>query len=199
MSAHCRPADGPIDSRMILLRHGQSEFNLHFTRTRRDPGIKDPTLTEEGVRQAREAAEALAGEPIGRIIVSPYTRALQTAEPVAARLGVPVIVHPLVRERYAFTCDIGTPRTELARRWPAHDFSGIEEIWWPPIEEPEATLLGRAARFRAEMAALPDWRDTLVVCHWGFILGMTGESLANGAWVRCDPTLPGPTSVNWRA
>ena len=98
---------------MILLRHGQSEFNLHFTATRRDPGIHDPKLTELGHAQAEAAAETLAGERISRIIVSPYTRALQTAAPVARRLGVPVFVNPVVRERYSFTCDIGSPRAEL--------------------------------------------------------------------------------------
>ena len=62
------------------------------------------------------------------------------------------------------------PRTELERAWPEHDFSTIEEVWWPPIEEPADSVIGRAALFRAEMAALPDWADTLVVSHWGFIL-----------------------------
>src|SRR5580698_3763790 len=99
---------------MILLRHGQSEFNLHFTVTRRDPGIADPKLTPLGHQQAAHAVEALRGERIRRIIVSPYTRALQTAAPMARALEVPVFVNPIVRERYAFTCDIGSPRTELA-------------------------------------------------------------------------------------
>ena len=72
---------------MILLRHGQSEFNLHFGATRRDPGIVDPRLTELGHTQAHEAAQQLVGQGIERIIVSPYTRALQTAHPVAAALG----------------------------------------------------------------------------------------------------------------
>ena len=45
---------------MILLRHGQSEFNVAFNATRVDPGIPDPRLTEEGRRQARAAAVALA-------------------------------------------------------------------------------------------------------------------------------------------
>src|SRR3954452_14699386 len=100
---------------MILLRHGQSEFNLHFTATRRDPGIIDPKLTELGHTQAAEAAIALAGEGIRRIIVSPYSRALQTVAPIARLLRVPVIINPIVRERYAFACDVGTPRTELAK------------------------------------------------------------------------------------
>jgi glucosyl-3-phosphoglycerate phosphatase len=67
---------------MFLLRHGQSYFNLHFTPTRIDPGIEDPELTELGVAQAHAAAVQLADVPLSRIIISPYTRALQTAEPI---------------------------------------------------------------------------------------------------------------------
>ena len=33
---------------MFLLRHGQSYFNLHMSRTRVDPGIEDPELTPLG-------------------------------------------------------------------------------------------------------------------------------------------------------
>src|SRR3954454_20303702 len=158
---------------MILLRHGQSEVNLHFTKTRQDPGIPDPRLTELGQRQAAEAAEALSRERIARLVTSPYTRALQTVAPLVRALRVPVFVNPAVRERYAFACDIGTPRTELAEAWPDHDFSAIEEVWWPPSTEPASSVNGRARLFRAEIAALPDWSDTLVVTHWGFILACT--------------------------
>lgn len=182
---------------MILLRHGQSLFNKAFTATRRDPGIVDPELTEDGLAQAREAAEQLAGLGVRRIIASPYTRALQTAEPLARKLGVPVRVNPVVRERYAFSCDVGSPRARLAQAWPEHDFTAIDEVWWPSIEEPAASVYARAAAFRAEMAALPDWSDTVVVSHWGFILSMTGVSVGNGQWVRCDPTGPVPTDISW--
>ena len=121
---------------MILLRHGQSEFNLHFTRDRRDPGIADPRLTPLGEAQVRHAAAALAGAGVRRVIASPYTRALQTAVPLARALGVAVNVNPLVRERYAFSCDIGTPRTALERAWPELDFAAVAEVWWPAVEEP---------------------------------------------------------------
>ena len=183
---------------MILLRHGQSEFNLHFTATRRDPGIVDPALTELGARQAEAAAEAMRAEGVRRIIASPYRRALQTAAPIARALGVAVLVDPTVRERCAFTCDIGTPRTDLARAWPEHDFATLDDVWWPAVEEPAAQVAARAARFRAEMAALPDWAETLVVSHWGFILSLTGTSVANGGWLRCDPAAPPPERVVWR-
>lgn len=183
---------------MILLRHGQSEFNLLFTQTRKDPGIVDPVLTPLGHSQADAAAEALAREGIRRIVVSPYRRAIQTALPVARRLGVRLTVTPVVRERYAFTCDIGSPATELGLTFPEVDFTRLEEVWWPAKEEPADQVEGRASLFRAEMAALEDWAHTLVVSHWGFILALTGQSVTNGQMLRVDPTVPGPAAVIWK-
>jgi len=184
---------------MILLRHGQSEFNLHFTATRKDPGIKDPKLTPLGQEQAEAAALAIPEQhAVRRIIASPYTRALQTAAPLAKRLGLPVLVNPIVRERYAFSCDIGSPVTHLRAEFPHVALDHLEEIWWPEMEEPADQVLARARRFRGEMAALDDWAHTVVVSHWGFILSMTGQSVANGQWLPCDPTLPALDEVSWK-
>ena len=184
---------------MILLRHGQSEFNVHIAATRRDPGIADPCLTEHGHAQAEHAARSLLGQGIARIVVSPYSRALQTAEPVARLLDVPVFVHPVVRERYGYACDIGSPRSALCQRWPDHDFSGIAEVWWPSEDDTADSVVARAAAFRTEMAARPDWSKTLVVSHWGFILCMTGLNAMNGQWLRCDPSEPPPAEIIWRS
>ncbi|WP_424810606.1 histidine phosphatase family protein [Roseococcus sp. YIM B11640] len=183
---------------MIFLRHGQSEFNLHFTATRRDPGIVDPKLTPLGHQQAAQAAEALKGRDIRRIIVSPYTRALETAAPVARALDLPLTVTPTVRERYAFVCDVGSPISQLRANWPQLAFHAMEEVWWPAIEEPQEGVLERAALFRAEMAALDDWAHTLVVSHWGFILAFTGRSVTNGEMIEADPTKGAPENVSWR-
>ena len=83
--------------------------------------------------------------------------------------------------------------------WPEHDFAALDEVWWPPLEEPAHAVVGRAALFRAEMAALPDWSDTLVVSHWGFILSLTGKTVTNCQWLRCDPTDAPPEQITWRA
>jgi broad specificity phosphatase PhoE len=176
---------------MILMRHGQSEFNLHFTATRRDPGIPDPKLTGEGQAQAAHAAGALMDAGITRIVVSPYTRALQTAAPIASALGVPVVVNPVVRERFHFSCDIGTPISNLASAWPDYDFSHIDEVWWPSATESTDSTMARAAQFRADMQANDFWRQTLVVSHWAFLLTFSGQNLNNGAWVRIE-TLAAP-------
>jgi broad specificity phosphatase PhoE len=172
---------------MILIRHGQSEFNLHFSATRIDPGIPDPKLTPLGEAQAEAAAETLAGAGITRIIASPYTRAMQTAAPFARRLGLPVTISPLVRERYHFVCDIGTPVSALRAQWPEHDFGDLPETWWPAETETEAAALVRALAFQTAMAAQPDHAETLVVTHWAFIRAMTGLSLGNGEWIVVNP------------
>lgn len=173
---------------MMLIRHGQSRFNAVFNETRVDPGLVDPGLTEEGQRQIREAARALAERDIRRIITSPYQRTLETTAILAEMLGLPVSVEPLVRERSYFTCDIGTPRSELARRWPMHDFSHLPEVWWRDPEESEAELEVRCASFHAAMAAVQDWPQVLVVSHYGFILGLTGQAVTNAATIAHDPT-----------
>lgn len=183
---------------MILLRHGQSEFNLHFTRTRKDPGIEDPALTPLGHEQAEAAAAALAGRDIRRIIASPYTRAIQTALPAARRLGLPLTITPTVRERYAFTCDVGSPISRLRDSFPDLALDGLEEMWWPAVEEPAEQVEARARRFRAEMAALDDWAHTLVVSHWGFILAFTGQSVNNGQMLEVDPTEDHPAEIIWK-
>lgn len=172
---------------MILVRHGQSHFNVHFAKTRIDPGIVDPGLTEEGERQAKAAAESLAEQGIRRIIASPYWRTLHTAEFIAGHLGLPVTIDPRVRERYFFTCDIGSHRSDLTKRWPDYGFGDLPERWWPEEEETEDALALRCADFKRSMMDQGDWDGLLIVSHWGFIRGLTGEAVGNGVALRFDP------------
>lgn len=180
---------------MILIRHGESEFNVVYGATRRDPGIPDPTLTESGRHQAAAVGRGLAALGVARLLVSPYTRALETAEIAISIHPVPVRIEPLVRERAAFTCDLGTRRSELAQRWPHHGFDHIHEIWWTELEEGDSALHARAAAFRASMSAADVWPETAVVTHWGFIRALTGLPVPNGAMVRFDPTGMRPPTV----
>ncbi len=183
---------------MYLLRHGQSLFNLHYTETRKDPGIEDPELTPLGHTQAEAAAQYLGAEKITRIIVSPYTRALQTAEPMLKRHPVPVEVMHEVRERFAFACDIGRHRDHLAERFPQHRFDHLPDQWWPKVRETAEATIERANRFRAMIAERPDRETTLLVSHWAFILSLTGISVNNGEVLPYDPTQPAPEMIYWR-
>jgi broad specificity phosphatase PhoE len=174
---------------MILLRHGQSYFNLHFNATRIDPGIEDPELTPLGVEQAAAAAIRLAGAALTQIIISPYTRALQTAQPILDVHKVPVTIMREVREQAAFACDVGSPPEVLARRFPHHDFGHLPPKWWHGGVETAAETTERANAFRAYMSARGDRTTTLLVSHWAFILALTGISLANGEILEYDPAV----------
>jgi len=176
---------------MLLVRHGQSEFNAAFTLTRVDPGIPDPELTEIGRIQAANAAEQLAARGVRRLVVSPYTRTLQTARIIASHLGVAISIDPRVRERAAFHCDIGTPPQLLATRFPDVDFAALADPWWHDHlslgrAESEAELAQRAEHFRHDMARQEDWRDVAVITHWGFVRALTGHQAQNGEIVAYD-------------
>jgi len=177
---------------MLLVRHGQSEFNAAFTLTRVDPGIPDPELTAIGRDQAAAAAGRLRAHGVRRLIVSPYTRTLQTATIIADALGLPISIDARVRERAAFHCDIGSPPAALASRFPAYDFAGLDDPWWHDHlglgrAETESELALRAESFRRDMAAAEDWRHVAVVTHWGFVRALTGQQAQNGEVLGFDP------------
>ena len=177
---------------MYLARHGQTMFNVVFGETKKDPGIEDPPLTEEGLRQAEALAEKFAALDIVRVVSSPYTRALQTAQAVAARLDVPVTIDANVRERTAYVCDVGTLTSALAADWPHLDFAHLDDMWWNREEETLPQFHDRVAGFRGLMAAAADWDRTAVITHWGVIRSLTGKRVGNAELLRCDPTEPHP-------
>ncbi|WP_280244661.1 bifunctional RNase H/acid phosphatase [Nocardia abscessus] len=77
-------------TRLLLLRHGQTELSVQ----RRYSGRGNPPLTPLGREQAARAAKMLAAKGgITAVISSPLGRARETAEAAAAALGVPVEVH----------------------------------------------------------------------------------------------------------
>lgn len=183
---------------MYLLRHCESYFNLHFKRERRDPGIQDPELTPEGHAHAETLAAQLPALALQRLIISPYTRTLQTAGYILDRIRVPALIVQDVRERTAFACDIGSHPDVLASRFPRHDFSHLPPRWWHEGIETAEETVARAAAFRWRMANGEDQANTLVVTHWAFILALTGRSVGNGEWVQFDPHAPPPSHIEWR-
>jgi broad specificity phosphatase PhoE len=165
---------------MFLIRHGQSQFNEAFSRTGRDPLIVDAPLTARGEEQARAAARKMTGKKITRLFCSPYTRALQTAAPIAEALNLPVQVDPLLGERRLYTCDIGTPCASLRTRWQTHDFVRLEkEEWWPAAHESEEDIERRVHAFMALRQDDADMETTVIVSHWYFIFTLAGMDAEN--------------------
>lgn len=69
--------------KLVLVRHGRPDED-----DAEHP--HDPKLRDDGWRQARAVAALLAREGITRIVASPLRRAQQTAQPLAARLNMPI-------------------------------------------------------------------------------------------------------------
>jgi len=181
---------------MFLMRHGQSYFDLHFGATRKDPGIGDPELTPLGLSQAIDAAAQLARVSFTRIIISPYARALQTADPILK--GRPVIAEIMheTRERAIFTCDVGNSPKFLAKRFPQHDFDRLPARWWSSIPETVEQTVARADKFRTAIASSNDSATTLLVGHRAFIFALSGRSAENGEFFEYNPRNK-PDRLSW--
>jgi probable phosphoglycerate mutase len=75
---------------ILLIRHGETDWVSKRLQSRL-PGID---LNGTGKKQAQEVADALEALPIKAIYSSPIERAMQTAQPLADRKGLPVEIHP---------------------------------------------------------------------------------------------------------
>lgn len=83
---------------LYLVRHGQRLDAVNKNWHRAGDNQYDPPLSELGFQQADRLAECLAQQPIDHLFVSPYTRALQTAQPVARMLALPLYVESGIGE-----------------------------------------------------------------------------------------------------
>jgi 2,3-bisphosphoglycerate-dependent phosphoglycerate mutase len=102
---------------LVLLRHGQSEWNLKNLFT----GWKDPNLTDRGVDEARAAGRCLKAQGLSfdRAFSSNLIRAKRTLQLVLAELGTPgmeIISDRALNERdYGVLC--GLNKDDAMRRW----------------------------------------------------------------------------------
>jgi broad specificity phosphatase PhoE len=109
---------------LVLVRHAQPEWARDRT------AQVDPGLTEVGQRQARLAANRLAGEVFDHVLVSTATRARQTAAPLLARLdGTPIDERTWLHEIHMPAAWEGTPSQEVGRVL-AEARDRPRDAWW---------------------------------------------------------------------
>lgn len=85
-------------TRLLFIRHGQSESNLNGSFT----GSTDVALTELGLQQAAVTADYLVDHyAIDAVYASDLQRAFHTGKAVADRLGMTVQTHRGLREIFA--------------------------------------------------------------------------------------------------
>ncbi len=76
---------------LLLIRHGESTWNVEHRLPGQLPGIE---LTATGRAQAQRLAEALAALPLSDIISSPLARAVETAEYLAQGRALTIQLEP---------------------------------------------------------------------------------------------------------
>ena len=87
---------------LVVARHGEAEYELS------EYADEGGSLTSLGRQQASALAEELAGRRVAHVWTSTLARAVQTAEIVAARLGVGVTTRQGLRE-FGVGNHAGTP------------------------------------------------------------------------------------------
>jgi probable phosphoglycerate mutase len=130
-------------------------------------GPADPALSERGREQAAALADWLVDERVDALWSSPMRRALETADPVTARLGLDLAVDEDLCE---FDRD-------------ASSYIPIEELkaandprWYEVPERPEHFQAQVVAAIERIVEAHPSQR-VAVVCHGGVINAYTGHVL----------------------
>lgn len=149
-------------TRLLLLRHGQTEFSVQ----RRYSGRGNPGLNDAGRRQAEAAARYLAQRGgISVVVCSPLQRAYQTAKTAAGALGLDVAVDEDFIET-DFGAWEGLTFTEAAERDPDLHRRWLQDAnIKPPGGESFDDVLQRVRRGRDRIVAAHEGATVLVVSH----------------------------------
>ena len=157
-------------TRFFLVRHGETEWN----RLRKIQGISDIPLNDTGRSQAAALGDILSKHRFDLIVSSPLSRALETAQIVARKLGMPapLAIQDLVERNYGEA--EGSSGLELDTLYPP----GTEI----PGREDRADVTKRVVRTLHDLAIRHPEADILAVAH--------------GAVIRCvvDYAAPGEYS-----
>ena len=170
---------------IYLIRHGQSEFNAVYDEGPNDPMIFDPALTDLGRQQAIAARDTVAELGIQHVIVSPLTRALQTASHIFDDKSLfNVTAGP--RELLSHSADVGRAPSALQMDFPDISFDHLPDVWWHqgtlnkdgvPLE-PRDVFKKRITDFARELDRVTN-RPIAVVGHWNTFMELAGFDMRN--------------------
>jgi broad specificity phosphatase PhoE len=178
-SSEIRPPDGTT-AIVHLVRHGEVH-NPDKILYGRIPGFH---LSEAGRLMAKAAADYLAGRDVTVLRSSPLQRALETAEPIAAELGLPVQVDDRLIEPWNYFEGMRFAVGDGALRQPRHWVqlrNPLRPSWGEPYRDVAARVLAAAA----EAARDADGHEAACVSHQLPI--WTARSSAEGRRLWHDP------------
>jgi probable phosphoglycerate mutase len=153
-------------TRLFALRHGQTAWNAE----QRIQGHTDIPLDATGHWQAAQLAQALADEPLVVVYSSDLRRAYETAQPLAAITGAPLVTDVRLRER-GFGAFEGHTYADIERLWPAESarWRRRESGAGPEGGEPLETFHARCVAAVCELAAAHAGQCIAIVSHGGVL------------------------------
>jgi len=157
------------ETRVILIRHGETQWN----REGRIQGYHgDSPLTPAGRTQVRSLGKCLAREGAELLYSSDSGRARETADPIGAATGLPVIHERELRER-AYGVFEGCRYAEVETRFAAEfeRFRSRDPHYVPPGGESAAQFRDRILAVFRRIALEASGRCVAVVTHGG-VLGI---------------------------
>ena len=168
---------------LVLVRHGESEPHDPASPFPLLEGRGDPALAPEGVEQAEALARRLANWPIEAIYVTPLRRTVQTALPLAGRLGLTPVVEPGLIEVHMGEWEGGLYREKVMQRDPlALQVFTEGRFDVVPGAETNAQILGRARAAVERIAAAHPGELVVAITHVVVISVLLGEALGAPAF-----------------
>ncbi len=160
----------PGSTEIFLVRHGESEPAVPGEPFPLVDGHGDPALASEGREQAERVADRLTGQGVDAIYVTTLRRTVETAAPLAARLGLEPRVEADLREVFLGEWEGGAFRHHVAEGHPAARRMLAEERWdaVPGGEDTAAFRTRVRTGLERVVTAHPDQR-VVVVSHGGVI------------------------------
>ncbi|HTE21778.1 MAG TPA: histidine phosphatase family protein [Candidatus Limnocylindria bacterium] len=167
--------------KLYFIRHGQSQLNVEG----RYAGRAETPLTDEGRTQAKRTGQDAKGLKIDLIVSSPLSRALETAQIVAAEIGYPL------------------DKIIADERFTERDFGKLEGQIWSPTHkhqdlspyniETDQELLARTRKTLDWLESQPA-NSILVVSHGAF--GRALRSLFKADFPMSHPHRLGNAELN---
>ena len=156
---------------ICLVRHGVTDWVV----AQKLQGREDIPLNADGIRDAREIADALAQFEWSVVVSSPLSRTRDTAEIIAKALGLgDVVIEPDFIERDYGKASGLTPEARKAR-YPDGQYEGLE-----PFESLQARIFSALMR---TVERYPN-ENIVVVAHGGAINSalskVTGGAIGTG-------------------
>lgn len=172
---------------LIMIRHGQSFVNLKDWQG----GNSDEGLTPLGQKQAAALAEWLPKKinKFDSIYCSSMLRAQETAEPLAKKYDLPLLIDDRLRE-------VGNNRLDHMA-WPSDDLPEYSDFWGSekpfssitPTREMGESLMHfrvRVGNFIEELIDKHKKETILAICHGGVIEATLDHVFNIGPWRRCE-------------